>query len=86
MPDPTTFAVDNPFVHTEPFLDWLREHGVEPNDTFRVDVGGDEITVHQYALNGEGKKYFDQDKGRIAYREPFTVPLERPVPEPSVHA
>ena len=86
MPDSTTFTVADPFVHSEPFLEWLREHGVEPNDTFRVDVGDHEITVHQYALNGEGRKYRDPETDEIAYRSPFTVPLKRAVPEQSAHA
>ena len=43
-------------VHPD-FHSWLRVHGIEPNDTFRVEVDTPEgeMTVHQYVRGEDGK-------------------------------
>lgn len=71
----TVIGVDHPLAHNEDFLAWLREHDVEPNHTYKLEVGEGEMTVYQFALK-DGRHYVD-DSGEVAYREPFTVKFDR---------
>lgn len=80
MQQSTTIQAGELASYDERFLGWLRDHGIEPNDTFRVDVEGDQITVHQYDRNSEGSVYRDR-AGDVALRDPFVVPLKRRLPE-----
>lgn len=68
------------------FLRWLEDHGINPKDTYRIEASrvAGTVTVYQYALDGDGKHFIDQETGDIAYREPFSVPLKTWVlPTPS---
>ena len=86
---------DTPAAKGQDFLDWLREHGIEPRVTFRVEVEEDSMVVHRYALANDGKPYGicsecgeDMAKdhwdchGRTeaAVEAPVTVALKSPVP------
>jgi hypothetical protein len=66
------------------FYAWLRAHGVEPNDTFQVDIEGDQrLIAYQYARNEDGAKYVHQDgplKGNLAVAEPLAVAIIEPFP------
>ena len=65
---------------------WLRDRGVEPSDTFKVDLQVTGATIHQYDRDDEGHLYISVD-GDIAIREPFTVDSRdagaSPVPAPN---
>lgn len=68
-----TIDTSNPLAHQDPFLNWLIEHGCEPANIYRVDVDDDRLTVFEYALDNDGRKFYDQAAGDAARREPYTV-------------
>lgn len=65
------------------FLDWLREHGVEPNDCYRVDMNAHNMVVYCYKRNARGYKYIlvdsedDEQNGKPAKEEPRTIEYKR---------
>lgn len=61
------------------FLDWLREHDVEPNDCFRVDMNADHMVVHCYKRNVRGFKYtvLEHGEAHIAKEPPRTIQYKR---------
>lgn len=66
------------------FLPWMREHGVEPNDTDRVEIyllDAPFMRVYQPAQNEKGWPYLDDDL-KLARRPPFDVLIKRPAPRP----
>lgn len=73
-----TVDVLDALCHEPHFLEWLREQGVEPNLTFKVEIAGTEIIVHQYAVNDNGAKYVAD--GEVALKSPFTVAVQEPLP------
>jgi hypothetical protein len=67
------------------WLPWLRLHGVEPNDTYRVEfhvIDAPLIRIYQHALNEDGHPYVDPATGRVAQRPPFDVLITSPAPRP----
>lgn len=100
----TDLALPNPLVvldcregiwpppNLEELQDWLRSHGIEPDDTYRVEVYLIDTLfarIFQYARNERGRHYCSNDHGHlddpdrcvIARREPYTVPLACMPPE-----
>ena len=71
----------HPLSHDQRWLKWLREHGITPERTYRVEIKfkllklRHVMTVFQYALNKDGRKYYDHDLGHIAFEEPYDVDL-----------
>lgn len=41
----------------EEFCDWLREQGIEPTDTYRLEITDSKATVFQYDADEEGSKF-----------------------------
>lgn len=75
-----TLTVDDPVARSEPFLAWLREHGIEPKDTYRVDIDAESVVAHQFDRDSDGEVYYDPATGGAAVRDPVTVPLRAPAP------
>jgi hypothetical protein len=76
--DTLTVTPGDALSNVPAFLGWLREHGIDPEVTFRVEVAGDAMTVHRYRLNAEGKKFIEEDGPAV--EEPLTIPCKRSVP------
>jgi hypothetical protein len=71
-------ANEHALAHTARFCDWLREHDLKPEDTYRVEIGDTTMRVHQFAVNDEGRKYVEIVDGQPgpAIRRPFDVQLK----------
>lgn len=39
------------------FCAWLIEQGIEPTDTYCVEIKDDKATIYQYKLNKDGEKH-----------------------------
>lgn len=61
------------------FLDWLKQHGVEPKHTYRIKVGRWLMKVWQYDRDLAGRKFVIG--GDVARRLPFWKRLNAPLPE-----
>jgi hypothetical protein len=77
----------------EDFLTWLREHGVTPEDTYKLEVDEDRgsMVVYQYAKNSSGKKYTEEivcEKCKhrtadVVRKDPFQLDMIRPFAFPA---
>lgn len=65
-----------PLSRNPALLEWLEANGVEPRNTYRVEVSGDSAEVFQYAVNDEGRKYVDPKTGEVATVGPVEVSTE----------
>lgn len=45
----------DPISRDDEFCDWLREQGVEPTDTYRIEIKDDKAKIFQYAKGDDGK-------------------------------
>jgi hypothetical protein len=80
----TIQAGRDPIGMQDDFCDWIRRHGIIPEQTYRIDIVGDEYFVaHRYKLDGEGKKFFIQedDAGDMARENPVAVVILEPLPD-----
>ncbi len=67
------------------FVAWLNAHGVNENDTSRVEfhlIDAPLIRVFQFAHNEGGRCYVDPATGDLARRDPFDVLIRTPAPRP----
>jgi hypothetical protein len=65
------------------FCAWLRSHGIEPENTFQVDIVGDYVVGYRYARNEEGAKYVHREgprTGEIALGAPLVAEITEPLP------
>jgi hypothetical protein len=76
---PISIGTDHPLAHTDAFCDWLREHEVAPEDTFKVAVDGDWMVVFQYARNSAGSKFVDKMTGEVVTVAPYHIKIQRPL-------
>jgi len=59
-------------AHSQEVADWARACGIDPSETYRVEIGAMRMRVFQYDLKA---KYPD------IHREPFYVPIKWPIPK-----
>ncbi len=59
---------------------WARDHGIDTNVCFDIEVFDGELTAHCYARNGAGETYLD-DEGVLAIAEPIVVGYQAPLPK-----
>lgn len=67
------------------FQEWLRDHGVDPNVTHRVEfhlIDAPFIRAFQVAQDTDGRCYLDPVTCEIAQRPPLDVPITTPAPRP----
>lgn len=69
----TVINAGDEVAYDERFLGWLRDHAIEPNDTYKVEIQGGVATVYTYARDGGGCLYYDPCVDGPAVREPFTI-------------
>jgi hypothetical protein len=67
-------------ARSEVFLDWLRDHGIDPKRVYHVDISIDAvdsptITVYRYAVNPDGMMYADPETGDAATEAPRIYPV-----------
>lgn len=66
------------------FLQWLRHHGINPDDTYRIEIHLLDTLfarVYQYDRDEHGRFFLDEETGEPARRTPFDVPVESTPPE-----
>jgi len=66
------------------FMDWLKEHDVEPTHTYEVWIVDDKyIIAHQYEMFGDAKQVHKEgpNAGQVMVADPFAVEIETPMPE-----
>lgn len=65
------FDTDSPECAWEPFMEWMRSHGLDPRDAKSLDVDESAmtVTVHEY----ETPRRVVVDK--LAMKDPRTVPI-----------
>jgi hypothetical protein len=65
----------------EEFLDWLRDHGLDPDVVLKVtNVADRYMVVETFKLDAGGRKYVDCRLDEVAMAEPFAVTIHRPMP------
>jgi hypothetical protein len=73
-------TVDDPLARTDLFCDWLVDHDLQPDRTYKVVVRDDgKVFAGQFSLNDEGRKFVNEigeAATEIAERK-----LIRPVPD-----
>lgn len=70
-----TIDVGNPLAHSERFHAWLREHGLDPNVVFKVEIADGDVIAYCYELNEHGKKFVRS--GEVAIAPPIRVEMQR---------
>lgn len=75
-------------TRTPAFVAWCKENGIQPDDTYRLEIDRDVMVavVYQWRRDEQGNIYRDPDNPTdAAKREPFTVALASlpELPEPS---
>lgn len=76
---------DHPWPFVDAYRDWLTEHGIDTNDTYRTEhhvIDTPLVRVFQYAKDADGRRYTDPATGNVAEREPFDVLIKTPPPTP----
>jgi hypothetical protein len=68
------FDTDSPERGWEPFLTWLRSHGLNPNSVRAVAVDGNDGMAEVYQRDSNGKLHLTPEHDEVAWdRVPFTV-------------
>lgn len=72
----------------EPALEWLREQGIAPSDTYKVCVNAETMiaTVFQNKRDRDGQLYYDPESDDIATVAPWTKQLTALPPSGYWHA
>lgn len=78
--DCLTITCRDKLARDEGFLNWLRDHGLEPNVIHTVHVYDDHMTVEGYELNADGRKFYDPEGDAPGEFEPFDVALKERLP------
>lgn len=74
-----TIEPTDTLARSEEFIEWLKEHDVDPDFCYKVEIGKDTMLAHMYAKDNEGKKY--TEKGEVACEpEPLSIPLQSQPP------
>ena len=67
----------HPAIGTPKLIDWVKSQGLDPNVVETIWVGPDlELTVWEYMLDENGRKYLDSTRRneparRPVYRQPY---------------
>lgn len=70
----------SPRATRDDFCGWLRKHGLDPNNIYRVELIDDAyMVVYQFQTSFKGKKFIGDDGGP-AKVEPYAVRITEPVP------
>lgn len=64
----------------QPFMDWLTEHGLNPNDVRQVTVDGAHATVELLQRDGGGRIMIDRARNELV-TEIRTIQLACPPPQ-----
>lgn len=72
----------DPGARSPDFLDWLRDHGIRPEDTYKVEVGAKRVIAYRYKRGGDGGILIKRDGDNIELEvlPPLSVPMKRPSP------
>lgn len=70
-----TYLTTTPGVHTRRFLNWLLDHDLEPDDTYKVEVFEDHLVAHQFKSGAPHLVV-------VAGTEPQTTTTERKLKSP----
>lgn len=70
------FTSDSPERGWPPFLNWMKEQGIERSYTYQLDVDTEKMTalVYRHARNAEGHAYLGSD-GEKVNDPPFEVTI-----------
>lgn len=58
------------YLAGEPWLDWLRRRGVDPNDTYLVEIYPEALFIRVYQFERWNGKFFIEGND-VARRQPF---------------
>ena len=66
-----------PWLEGEELARWCRSNGIEPHDTYRIEIDEQAMTalIYQYKLNEQGAKYMDIETRKVAKKEPFEIKI-----------
>jgi hypothetical protein len=76
-------TTDSPERAWEPFLDWLREHDIDPHWCYQVGLGegeDPECVAYLFAADENGKRYLAPGTDTLATRPPHKFIARRPAP------
>lgn len=74
-----TFDVQSPERGWRPFVEWMESNGLDPMNTYRIDLTGEGTAmVYEYDLDATGGKFVRGDE--VAVRHPRQVSVSCPPP------